>query len=329
MLKMRVGIIGAGRIAVIMAETLNKMRGVTAYAIASRSLEKAQAFAFQNKIEKAYGSYEEMLKDKNVDLVYIATPHSHHLEHAKLCVDYGKPVLVEKAFCVNESQAKELLDYAKKKNVFITEAIWVRYMPMYQTMKEVMESGIIGQPKLLTANLGYAIEDKERLVDPNLAGGALLDVGIYPLNFSYMLFGDAVEEIEAKAVLTGNGVDEQDSITLRYRDGRMAVLNSSMCACSDRLGVVQGTKGYMIIENINNYQSLTVYNDEYKKILSKKCPKQITGYEYEILACKEALKKKQLSCPQMPHEETLKMMHVMDEIRRQIGVIYPFERENC
>ena len=326
MAKMRVGIIGAGRIATIMADTLRKMRYLEPYAIASRSLERAQAFAFEHGMTKAYGSYEEMLQDKKLDLVYIATPHTLHLEHAKMCIDYGKPVLVEKPFCVNAAQAQELLDYAKEKGVFITEAIWVRYLPMYETIKQTLDSGVIGQPKLLTANLGYEMTGKERLADPKLAGGALLDVGIYPLNFAYMLFGNDIERIDASAVIK-NGVDTQDSITLTYKDGRMAVLNSSMVAVSDRLGIIQGTKGYMIIENINNYQSLTVYDMDYKKIQYKKCPKQITGYEYEVLACKDALKKKALSCEAMPHEETMRLMHVMDEIREKIGLAYPCETE--
>lgn len=325
MAKLRVGIIGAGRIAAIMAETLRKMLRAECYAVASRELQKAQAFAYEHGVTTAYGSYEEMLKDKKVDLVYIATPHTLHFEHAKLCIDYKKPVLVEKPFCVNEKQAKELLAYAKEKNVFITEAIWVRYLPFYQTIMEVLKSGIIGKPQMLTANLGYEMTTKERLVDPKLAGGALLDVGIYPINFAYMVFGSDVKEIHGHATFTESGVDANDSITISYNDGRMAVLNTSMLSVSDRMGVIHGTKGFMVIENINNYQSLRVFDEQYKKILTKKCPRQISGYEYEVLACKKALKQKQICCDEMPHSEILKMMHVMDEIRRQIGLVYPEE----
>lgn len=325
--KTRVGIIGAGRIAAIMADTLSKMTKAQPYAIASRSLQKAQAFAYEHGVEMAYGSYADMLADGKVDLVYIATPHNMHLEHAKMCIDAGKPVLVEKPFCVNELQAKELLDYAKNKKVFITEAIWVRYMPMYQMILDVIKSGVIGTPQLLTANLGYEMSHKERLIKPELAGGALLDVGIYPLNFAYMVFGDEIEEIKGECTKTKKGVDANDSITIKYKDGRMALLNASMVAVSDRQGIIQGSKGFMIVENINNYQSLTVYDDQYKKVLRKKCPRQITGYEYEVLACREALKKKKLECPQMPHSETLKLMHTMDDLRKQMGVKYPFEEE--
>lgn len=323
MAKLRVGIIGAGAIAAIMADTLKKMVRAECYAVASRDLRKAQAFAFEHGATVAYGSYEEMLQDKKVDLVYVATPHTLHFEHAKLCIDHQKPVLVEKPFCVNEVQAKELLEYAAKKKVFITEAIWVRYLPFSQTIKEVLDSGVIGQPQMLNANLGYEMTQKERLVDPKLAGGALLDVGIYPINFAYMFFGDDVAEINGHATFTESGVDANTSITISYKDGRMAVLNTSMLSVSDRLGTIHGTKGFMIIENMNNYQSLRVYDSNYKKVLQKKCPRQITGYEYEVLACKKALKKKQLSCDEMPHSETLKMMKVMDDVRKQIGLVYP------
>lgn len=326
MSKLRVGILGAGKIAAVMADTLYRMKEATPYAVASRSLGKAQKFAKDNHVETAYGSYEDMLSDPKVDLVYVATPHTMHLEHGMLCIDYGKPVLMEKPFCVNEEQAKKLLSYAAEKKVFITEAMWIRYMPMYQTIKDIMESGIIGEPKLLTANLGYEMTWKERLTEPELAGGALLDVGIYPLNVAHMFFGDDIKRVSSHAVMTEKGVDAQESITIEYNDGRLAVLHTSMLMVSDRQGIIQGTGGFMVIENINNFQSVAVYNEQYKRVLYKKCPKQVTGYEYEVKSCKKALRKKQLSCPEMPHEETLKLMRAMDDIRGQIGLVYPCEK---
>ena len=178
---------------------------------------------------------------------------------------------------------------------------------------------------MLTANLGYEMTFKERLVEPSLAGGALLDVGIYPLNVAYMFFGDDIKKVSSHAVMTEKGVDAQESITIEYNDGRLAVLHTSMLMVSDRMGVIQGTKGFMVIENINNFQSVTVYNDAYKRIMYKKCPKQVTGYEYEVKSCKKALKKKELSCPEMPHEETLKLMKAMDDIRKQMNLVYPCE----
>ena len=258
MKKMRMAIIGAGGIAVCMAKTIAEMDNVEAYAIGSRSQEKADRFAEEYGFQKAYGSYEELVKDENVDLVYIATPHSEHFANAKLCIQHGKPVLCEKSFTANAKQARELIAMAEKAGVFITEAIWVRYMPMLQTIRKELESGSIGEPKLLTANLGYVAADSYRMRTPELAGGALLDVGVYPLNFALMIFGTDIAKVTSTCTYMDTGVDEQNSAALVYEDGKMAVINSSVLVFSDRKGIIHGTKGSMVIENINNFESLTV-----------------------------------------------------------------------
>lgn len=325
MAKFKVGIIGAGRIATIMADTVNKMKDAEMYAIASRSEDKAMEFASIHHVTKHFGNYADMLKDPDLELVYIATPHPFHYEHAKMCIDAGKPVLVEKPFCVNAKEAEELLDYAKKKGVFITEAMWVRYMPMAETIQKIIKSGIIGTPKMISANLSYPMLTKERLIKAELAGGALLDVGVYALTFADMFKSDKVDDIHATAVKTKEGVDAHTSITIRYKDDSMAVLNTSMHTVGDRKGIIQGTEGVIVVENINNFETITVYNKEYKKIKFKKAPKQISGYEYEIEACKKAIKWKKKECSQMPHETTMLIMKQMDAIRKQIGVKYPFE----
>ena len=164
MAKIKVGIIGAGKIAAVMADTVSRMRGAEMYAVASRSIDKAMEFASIHQVTRPYGSYEDMLSDPAVELVYIATPHPFHYEHARMCIDAGKPVLVEKPFCVNAEEAEELLAYARKKGVFITEAMWVRYMPMAETIQKVIKSGMIGTPRMITANLSYPMLNKERLV---------------------------------------------------------------------------------------------------------------------------------------------------------------------
>lgn len=327
MSKLKVGIIGAGRIAAIMADTVSKMRTAEMYAIASRNADKAMEFASIHHVTKYFGSYEDMLADKEVELVYIATPHPFHFEHAKLCIDAGKPVLVEKPFCVNAEEAEELFDHAKKKGVFISEAMWVRYMPLAGTIHKLLSSGVIGTPKVITANLSYPMLSKERLIKPELAGGALLDVGVYALTFADMFHSAKVKNIHAVASMTKEGVDAHDCVTIFYEDDSMAVLNTSMQTVGDRKGIIQGTEGVMVIENINNFESVTVYDKDYKKKLCKKAPKQITGYEYEIEACKKALKWHKKGCPEMPHETTMLIMKQMDEIRKQIGLKYPFEKD--
>lgn len=324
--KYNIGIIGSGNIAGVMADTIKRMKNVRLYAVASRSKVKADVFAEKYGCKKAYGSYEELASDSKVDLVYIATPHSEHYENAKLCLLNGKPVLCEKAFTANAAQAKELIRISQERRVLLAEAIWTRYMPMLATIREVLGSGIIGEPKTLTANLGYLIERVARLQEPALAGGALLDVGVYTLNFASMIFGDDIETIESSCTYTKTGVDEQNSITIYYKDGRMAVLNSSMISLSDRKGIIYGTKGFAIIENINNYESITVFDPRYKEVASYKRPRQISGYEYEVDACIKALENGEIECGEMPHSEIIRMMEIMDGLRAKWGIVYPFEK---
>lgn len=326
--KVNVGILGTGKMAAVMADTILQMKGVRLYAAASREKVKADIFAGKYGAKKAYGSYEELAADKKVDLIYIATPHSEHFANAKMCIENGKPVLCEKAFTANAAQAEELFQLAEEKGVFITEAMWTRYMPMLTTIREVIGSGVIGDPKTLTANLGYVINDVDRLKDPALAGGALLDVGVYPLNFALMIFGNSIDKISASCTYTDTGVDEQNSITLQYIDGRVAHLNSSMCSLSDRQGIVYGTKGYIIVENINNFAGISVYDASHKKVGTYKCPKQISGYEYEVEASIKAINSHQLECSEMPHSETIRVMKIMDKLRKEWGITYPFENQN-
>ena len=325
---LKVGIMGTGRIASVLAETMVQMPVVCLYGAASRSLEKAEEFAARFSIKKAYGSYEELAADSEVQLIYIATPHSEHSRNARLCLEHGKHVLCEKSFAANYSQAKEMIDLAQEKNLMITEAMWVRYMPMADTLKEVLASGIIGEPMTLTANLAYLVSDKHRIVAPELAGGALLDVGVYTLNFASLVFGDEITDIASSVIKTETGVDAQNSITLLYPGGKMAVLNSSIQVLSDRQGIIYGTKGFLVVENINNFESICVYNTDRKLVGTYQRPEQITGYEYQVLASKDAIEQGWTECPQMPHQTTLNVMRVMDELRRQWRIRYPFETTN-
>ena len=198
---MKIGILGAGGIAVQMAKTVAGMKDVENYAVAARSFERAQAFAEKYGFSKAYGSYEEMLADPQVDLVYIATPHSHHYLHAKMCLEAGKNVLCEKAFTVNADQARKLFALAKEKNLLITEAIWTRYMPSRKMIDDIISSGVIGEVTAVTANLNYAISEVERIRKPELAGGALLDVGVYTINFASMVLGDKQQILYGKGYI--------------------------------------------------------------------------------------------------------------------------------
>lgn len=303
------------------------MPEVECYGVASRDLTKSQEFIKAHGFNKAFGSYEEMLNDPEVELVYIATPHSHHYRHMKMCLEAGKHVLCEKAFTVNVKQAEEIFKLAKEKNLLVTEAIWTRYMPSRKMIKDLLDENIIGDARKLTANLDYYICKAERIVRPELAGGALLDVGIYPLNFACMNFGDKISDIQSAVQMTDTGVDGENVVTLFYEDGRVAVLTSGIYGLSDRQGVFYGSKGYMVVDNVNNPIGIKVYNEDRELIRDIAVPEQISGYEYEIIETIECINNKKLECPSMPHEDTLKMMRIMDGIRKDWGMKYPDEIE--
>ena len=326
-----IAILGCGSIARTMAATLRGMRdageAVCLYAAASRDLARAQAFAAQEGFEKAYGSYEEMAADPLVDLVYVASPHSHHAEHMKLCIEHGKAVLCEKSFTGNARQAREVLALAKEKNVLVAEAIWTRYMPSRKIIDDLIASGAIGEPKLLTANLHYAIDHVRRIREPELAGGALLDVGVYPLNFCSMFFGNDVVRMESSVKLMDTGVDESESFSFYYADGREAHMHAGTVCRSDRRCSICGTKGYIVVENVNNPEKITLYlaQEDHKIEHDIPIPAQISGYEYQVRACMKALESGAIECPDMPHSETIRVMELMDALRAQWGVKYPFD----
>ena len=324
---MKVGVLGTGGIVRSVTPTLLKMKEVECYAIASRTLERAKEAAAEYGYQKAYGSYEELVQDPEVDLVYVATPHSRHFDDMKLCIAHGKPVICEKSFTMNAGQAKEIARLAKEAGVFVTEAIWPRYMPSRAIIHEVIESGIIGNISTLTANLSYVISGVQRIQEPELAGGALLDVGVYGINFALMHFGDEIERIESSVQMTESGVDAMESITIFYKNGRMAVLTHGIYGRSDRKGMFYGDKGYIVIENINNPQSISVYdtNDNLQKQII--IPEQISGYEYQFEECRMQLAKGETESVSMPLAESIRMMEIMDRLRQQWGLVYPQERD--
>jgi len=323
---MKIGILGAGNISHMVAPAMVALEEIECYAVASRDLGKARAFAEKFGFQKVYGSYAEMLSDPQVELVYIGTPHSHHYEHMMLCIEYGKPILCEKAFTLNADQAKKVQLAAAEKGIFVAEAIWPRYMPSRRIISDVMNSGIIGTPNTLTANLSYVIGQVPRIVKPELAGGALLDIGVYGINFALMHFGTDIERVESSVKMLSSGVDAMETITIFYRDGRMAVLTHSIWCRSDRKGIIHGDKGYMVVENINNPQSLSVYDTEDKLLASYDFSDQINGYEFQFAECAAALAAGKTEAPSMPMDDTVYVMGFMDDLRKQWGMVYPQEQ---
>ena len=328
---MKIGILGAGGIARSMCATLRGMkaagRPVELYAVASRDIDKAVRFAREQGVKRAYGSYEAMLADPAVELVYVATPHSHHAEQMKQCILAGKAILCEKSFTANAAQAEDVLALAKEKGVYVAEAIWTRYMPARKLVDDLIAAGEIGEPYLLTANLCYTIEQIERIRLPELAGGALLDVGVYPLNFASMVFGNDIASMESHVEMLPTGVDRTENITIRYANGRTAMLMASAAFNSDRRCVVYGSRGYITVDNVNNPAFIEVF-DKDERIHPRMhidVPAQITGYEYEVEACLRDIPMGRLEPEEMPHSETLTIMRQMDALRAQWGMKYPFE----
>lgn len=323
---MKIGILGPGRIAHTVAPALVALPEIECYAVASRTPGKAEAFAEEFGFEKVFNSYEAMLADPELELVYVTTPHSHHFEHMMLCLEYGKHVICEKAFTMNARQARKVRDFAAEKGLYVAEAIWTRYMPSRAMIDSIIESGAIGRVNTLTANLSYVIHNKQRIMDPALAGGALLDISVYGLNFALMHFEDDIARIESSVQLTETGVDGMETITIFYNDGRMAVLTHSIYCRSDRKGIIHGDRGYLVVENINNPRSVSVFDMADNCLAHYEVPQQINGYEYEFQEAVRCIQEGKTESDSMPLARTIQVMEIMDSLRKQWGVVYPQEQ---
>ena len=322
---LRVGIVGTGWIADKAAITLNGLDCCEAYAVGSRKAETAAAFAAKWNIKKAYGSYAELIADPDVDLIYVGTPHSHHYDVTREAILAGKPCLVEKAFMANVRETKAILDLAHERKVFVAEAIWTRYQPVVATVRQLIADGRIGTPHLITATLGYSMGDKPRIMRPDLCGGALLDLGVYALNFVRMFTDSDIVTIDGHCVKSATGMDLTNAMTIILDNGLLANVQSSAQCVGDNIGVIAGTEGNLIIDNINNPQTITVNGPDRTYVETIRVPQQITGYEYQFVACRDALINQLLEPVEMPHKETLYIMQLMDDLRRKWGVHYPMD----
>ena len=317
---MNVGIIGAGHIAEKAATTLAAMGDMKCLAIGSRSLEKAQAFAARFGIERAYGSYEDLLKDPDIGLVYIATPHSCHFAHARDAILAGKPCLVEKSFMLNATEAAAIVALAREKGVFVGEAIWPRYMPSCEIGRELIASGVIGEPKMVSATLAYNVSDKERILRPELGGGALLDLGVYLLTFVRMYFDAPIERLNTTCIKAPSGVDATEDITMILADGTLASLQASAWCQGGNEAVIAGTTGYLVFDDLIHPTRISICRKRHVVERVVEMPSQITGFEYQFRACRDAIAAGALEPSQMPHGEILYVMHLMDRLRAEWGM---------
>ena len=324
---MNIGFLGCSKIGKSIIEALNKNNDAVLYGCAARDYNKAIEYKEKYGFKVAYKNYEEMVSDPNIDFVYISTLISSHYEHAKLCLEHNKPCLVEKAFTVNNKEAEELIRLSKTKNIFLGEAIWTRYMPSRKIINEIISSDQIGDIYILSANLSYKIDMNERMIKKSLGGGILLDCGVYPINFAFMVLGSDYRDVKSSLVYKGKGVDETCIINLYYKNGVVANLYSSMNGNSDRNGFIYGTKGYIRVDNINNPSLIEVYAkvDETSNAMELKnsfhIKEDVNGYEYEFYEAFLAVKSKVNEPISMPHSETLKVMKLIDKIKNSSYIV--------
>lgn len=325
MKEIRVSILGAGNIAGRMARTLQAVEGVTLWAAASRSLAKAEAFAAEFGAVKAFGSYDELYNDPDTDLIYVATPHSFHYEQAKAALLHGKHVLCEKPMTINAKQAKELFDIAQERGLFVSEAIWTRYIPLAETLRRKLDEKVIGTPRIMTANYGFNNMDTPRIAEPSLAGGALLDLGIYPLTVISMVFGEDIVNIQTSGVLTGKGVDAHSATILTFADGKMATMLTAIDTVMDSKVIIYGDEGRIEMDFVCNWIGINVYDarGSIKERISR--PQQITGFEFEVEAAAAAVRAGKLETEKAPRSLILAMMERMDALRNAWGMKYPGE----
>jgi predicted dehydrogenase len=319
------GILGPGGIARAFATDLQSLDGHTVAAVGSRTLSNAEEFV-STFGGTAYGSYEELVADPAIDAIYVATPHPAHKENVITALNAGKPVLCEKPFAVNTQEAQEMVDAAGANNVALMEAMWSRFLPHYAQVREIIASGILGKILTVHADHGQRLADQNipRLVEPSLAGGALLDLGIYPVSFSHMILGNPTK-ITASGVLTDKGVDAQTSMIFDYANGAQAVLNTTMIEQTPCRAVVAGVNGWLEIDRVfynPTSMRVTLFDGTVTQY-----PHTYTGHGLREQA--EEFKQLVLSGKQesdlLNWKDTVDIMKTLDIVRSQIGLTYPFE----
>ncbi|MDB6122904.1 MAG: oxidoreductase domain protein [Pedosphaera sp.] len=323
--KIRWGIIGTGAIARKFAEGLTALLDAELVGIGSRSQAKADEFAAQFNVPFRYDSYEALANDPEIDAIYVATPHSLHAENTLLALEAGKPVLCEKPFTINAQQAELVIQTARSKKLLAMEAMWTRFLPMMVRLKEMLAEGTIGEVRTLTADFGFKAKSEEgRLFDPAFGGGALLDVGVYPISLASMLFGTPAT-VTGSAELGSTGVDEQAAMVLTHPGGELALLHTSIRTNTFHEATIVGTEGKIKLQpSWWQGTDMTLFLDDGGEELLE-FPYTGNGYQFEAAAFMECLLGGKTECAIMPLDETLSIMKTMDGLRAQWGLKYPME----
>ena len=324
--KIRWGILGCGRIARKFASDLKLIEDAELTAVASRNKQNAEAFASEFTCKYTFESYEGLAACTEVDVIYIATPHSHHYEHTLLCLNHNKPVLCEKAFAINSRQAKEMIDVARERKVFLMEALWTKFLPHYKKLTELINNGTLGDIKTVLVNFGFKVGENfpPRLLDPALGGGTLLDIGIYNVFMALSALGKP-DYIEASMVPSATNVDEQLSVLFKYKTGAAASMFSSFLTnlptqaeiCGTKAGITLTTRFYEPSAKIELY-----YDVKGERQIIPADKSEGWGYHYEARHVNDCLRKGLTESPVMRHADTLLLMETLDEIRKIAGIKY-------
>lgn len=330
---LRWGILGPGGIARTMVRDLQARTRQEVVAVGSRDAGRAEAFAAEFGVSTAYGSYAALVADPGVDIVYVATPHSAHAEHALLALRAGKPVVVEKAFAQNAAQARDVAREARARGLFCMEAMWTRFLPGTDVIRQAVEQGLLGEIEVVLADHGQPLypDGPQRLSDPELAGGALLDLGIYPVSFASFVLG-GIASVTASGALSAEGVDTHEAIVVTGRRGGMGVLHATMTARTPTVASLVGTQGRLDLGERSEWKGRwyapTVIRHQGRDrpdLVEWRPEDAVHGLHFEACEAARCVAAGATESPLLPLDETVAVMDVLDEVRRQLGVVYPGE----
>jgi predicted dehydrogenase len=319
-------IVAPGKIAHKFARDLRVAEGAQLRAVAGRDLSRTRSFAAEFGAPLCFDDVSALAADPSVDIVYIASPHNAHFATAKIMLEAGKPVLCEKPMTINARQARELIDLSRSNGVFLMEALWTRFLPVYSQVREWLDGGLIGRPQVVTSTFCFQAprDFSSRMFNPALAGGGLLDLGVYPLAISQMVLGRKPDHVTATAQMSETGVDEMLAVSLRYANGSVAQFICGLNAHLENSLMIGGDKGFIRLPEyfISGKQAVLNIGGSLTTIHQ---PTRGEGFEYQIEEAMRCLRAGEIESPIMPHDDTLATLETMDEIRRQIGLRYPEE----
>jgi predicted dehydrogenase len=321
------GILAPGRIAHKFATGLSGLPDAELVAVGSRSIDRAKEFAGEYDVPRAYGSYEELVKDDEVEAIYVANPHNYHKDATILCLDHGKAVLCEKPFAVNAGEVEEMIAAARRNETFLMEAMWTRYLPAWQQIRSWIDAGEVGDVRMVNGTFAFrsSWNPENRLLNPDLAGGGLLDVGVYLVSAAYWITREDPVGVTGRAHIGETGVDEQAAFVLQYADGALAMLGCGVRTSARHVVTIYGTEGWIDVPHMFWNTTRAVLHKGDEEIVFDE-PHLSNGYEYQAREVAQALAAGKKESDALPLEESLRIMKTLDTIRGQWGLVYPFEK---